>query len=316
MKYILTVLTLATILLTTDALAQEPVVYRLHHIEYNRTEESIDFFSVSDRYYESGPEVDSAIPKSYFENKSGPVQKFIKLKGEYRKRCMDAIGASENDVVYTYDYARDKLLRYYIRSLYCVAVLSIYSSGAEYPIDQNEYMIGFQIKSKYLTGYHSHVLVSIGKTNPFTRGQVKPILWEKASADAFPREAKSFEEIGRLKTGNYGNTYQFKMEGLTYLVQNIMFNNVVLARHLVVKNSASNLILLDRFYIDSESASPAPLNSVEPENNDFLIQYAGNLFKYKPPVIFGFMWQSFGCPRIDVIKPDADSIYIHCDNRH
>ncbi|MFK8039587.1 MAG: hypothetical protein AB8B74_14950 [Crocinitomicaceae bacterium] len=312
MRYLLTVLMIGSAMV----FSQEPVVYMLHHIEHNKREKAIDFFSVSDRYYESGPETDSTIPTSYFENRSGTVDHYIKLTGKYRKRCMDAIGASENDVVYVYDYAKDKLLRYYIRSLNCLAVLNIYSSNAIYPIDQNEYMIGFEINSEYLIGYHSNVLVSIGKTNPFTRGQVKPILWRTARADDFPSNAKSFANISRLKMGTIGNTHHFKMDGFTYFVQNIKSNNAVLARHLVVINPASKAILLDRFYIDSEAASPAPLNNVEPENNDFLIQYTGKLFKHMPPVVFGLMWQSFGCPGIDVIEANAKSIYIHCDNRH
>ncbi len=45
-------------------------------------------------------------------------------------------------------------------------------------------------------------------------------------------------------------------------------------------------------------------------------QWTGKLFKDYPPVLFGFVWQSFGCDNIDIIQLPLTTIPILCDNRH
>jgi hypothetical protein len=45
-------------------------------------------------------------------------------------------------------------------------------------------------------------------------------------------------------------------------------------------------------------------------------QWTGRLFKNKPPVSFGFEYQSFGYHGITLLSETEKEIWISCDNRH
>ncbi len=311
MKYIF------LLLCSNLCLAQEPIVYSLQWHQHRSGDKVVHFVSLSDRYWFNDHEDTLALPSAYFKQKNAP--KYVQLNGIYRQRCLKATGISEHDVVHIYDYAKDKLLRFYVKGLKVVAVLNNYTRTDYEYMSQNEYMIGLEINPAYLEGfgrYYSHVLVSIGKTNPFTKGQMKPISWEKADPNQFPKNVTLPKSDSRLKNFERGETYQFKMNGMTYFIQNMGENGSRYARHLVVVNSMTKTILFEKIYQGSEGAGPAMLNRVENKDKTYFSQFTGQLFKNQPPVIFGFMYQSFGCPRISFIEKDKSPIYIHCDNRH
>lgn len=305
--------------ISTLAYAELPVVYRLNWVEDYRSHKLTSFVSVSDKYRLNEHEDSLAIPDKFLGQQNGGVAEYIPLKGTYRQRCLNTMNISDNDIVYIYDYAQDKLLRFYVRGLNLIAVLSPYSIGDNYPVSQYDYMIGFEINQKYLYGfedYYSHVLVSIAKTNPFTRGKMKPIKWTKVDSSLFPKNAKILDEDSHKSEWQTGETYQFKMNNMTCFVQNIGIKGDLYRRHVIVINSQTKTILFNQIYKGSESASPSPLNYIETEKDIYLNQFVGQLFKNQPLVIFGFMYQSFGCPSIDFIDIKKTHIYINCDNRH
>ena len=310
---------LILMLVSNIIFAQEPIVYRLNWVEHYNIDKVTRFVSLSDQYYPNNHKDSLAMPASYLGERTGPVEEYIRLNGKYRKRCLDALNIQDTDIVYIYDYSSDQLLRFYVRGLNLIAVLSPYSYGDNYPVSQYDYMIGFEINSAYLSGfrdYYSHVMVSIGKTNPFTKGKMKPIAWSKVDSSLFPVTAKLLEKNRALSAGKAGDTYQFKMNNLIYFVQNVGKEGDRYDRHVVVIDSLSKAILFEQIFRGSEGGSPAPLNFVDEENGDYLNQFTGQLFKNQPPVIFGFMHHSFGCPGIDFIQKNRETIYINCDNRH
>ncbi len=307
------------IIISSMTFAQDPIVYHLNWVEEEDSEKVTRFVSISDQYPLNQHEDSLAIPASYLGQRTSPTETNIKLRGAYRQRCLKALNIAENDVVYIYDYANDNLLRFYVRGLNLIAVQSPYSYGGNYPVSQDDYMIGFEINPKYLGGfkdYHSHVLVSIGKNNPFTQGKVNPIVWTKVDSTLFPSQTELLEGNTRLGLGKPADTYQFKMNDMTFFVQNIRSNGNLNGRHVVVIQSQTKRILFEQIYIGSEGGSPSPLNNVDPEYDNYVNQFAGQLFKNQPPVIFGFMYHSFGCSSIEFISEDQKKIYINCDNRH
>ncbi len=98
-------------LIATIGFAQGPIVYRLNWVE-QQDKSVTHFVSVSDQYQLNEHKDSLAIPMAYLEGGSGPVDERILLKGTYRSRCLSATGISENDVVYVYNYAKDRLLRF------------------------------------------------------------------------------------------------------------------------------------------------------------------------------------------------------------
>ena len=313
MKYLFLLFTLVTL----SAHSQEPVVYQLNWHQLARNGKNvIHFVSVSDRYRLSEHEDSSSVPNAYLGYRTSPAEQRIRLTGVYRKRCLKATGISETDKVYIYDYDKDRLLRFHVKGLSLIAVLNIYSSPDDNPISQYDYQIGFEIPPKYLQNfkrYHQHVLVSIGPNNPFTRGQVKPITWTKVDSTTFPAKAQLKVESSWFTNAGRGKVYQFKDGGMIYMIQDITSRNNIVARHLAVVDAKTKIVLFERIFYDSESTSQAPLNFIEAQ---FYMQFTGQLFKYHPPVVFGFLYHSFGCPGIDFISQSKSRLYINCDNRH
>ena len=109
-------------------------------------------------------------------------------------------------------------------------------------------------------------------------------------------------------------TYQFELDDMTIYLQNIGLNGNLSGRHIAIVKS--NEIITEFYFRGSEGGSPSPLNGIHPDYGPYLYQFAGQLFKDKPPMILGFMSHSFGCPGIHSIEKESHSIYINCDNRH
>lgn len=292
--------------------SQELIVYRLNRVEEYNSKKIINFVSISDQYQLSSHPDSSAIPISYLNGNTSSSNGYIKLKGKYRQRCLASLQIMPNDIVYIYDYHKHKLLRFYVRSLNLIAVISPYSHGENYPISQQDYMIGFEIKSTYLKKFDTHftnTLVSIAQKNPFAIGKIKPIVWNEIDSTFFPKDVKlKFKALQGSKI-----TYQFVTANLTYFGQDLSFNSWGNERHIVIVNSKTNDIIFERMYCASEGTSLEVLNT---SNQTLPVQFTGNLFKDKPPVVLGFMYYSFGCPKIDFIVRDYSALYINCDNRH
>ncbi|MDX1350627.1 MAG: hypothetical protein R3279_10290 [Putridiphycobacter sp.] len=299
------------------SVAKAPVVYSLNWYDLSNGGKDVYFFSVSDQYTISEHPDSAAMPSHYFSDHH-KVQDYYILKGNYRQRCLNALHIDENDVAFVYDYQNDKLLRFYIRGLKLIAVLSPYSTGSHYPISQYDYMIGFEIDPIYFTAsqnYFSQTLITIGKTNPFTRGQMQPIVWQSIDPSYFPTEVLDSAAVAKA-IGEAAETFYFPIQDLTVYVQIKALAGETHGFHVKAVESNGHKIKFDHFYRDTEGASIAYLNGVNPDYSGVDIQYTGQLFKDYPLVVFGFLYHSFGCPAIAFLEPSIEPLYINCDNRH
>lgn len=76
-------------------------------------------------------------------------------------------------------------------------------------------------------------------------------------------------------------------------------------------------MIFEKFYCVHEEPSLVPLNVVgHAKDWRSKTQWTGEIFKDRPPVIFGFLFHSSGCPSIDFIEQSENSVRINCDNRH
>jgi len=302
--------------------SQDISIYDIDPYEISKTE-SIAFISLSDNYPLSEHPDSLAIPDQ--QGKSIKEIEHFKLEGKYRKRFLDKMKISGTDNVFIYDYASDLLVALPVKDLSVVACLNYYVSAEEGPFTQEYYMIGFEVKKSNLKGfkeYYTDAFAYVGKEQPFARGKMKPLRWKKIETKDVPVVKIDPDHQKILLAsggGNYwaGADYKYEAEGYTYYVREIVNKeNETFARRLLVMNTKTGKVVLNRFYYNSEGTSLAPLNYTTKDENYFPDQWTGQLFKNKPPVVLGFHYISFGCPDILFLDPLVKAIEISCDNRH
>ncbi len=290
--------------------------FSIYDVDLYETEakDSFAFISLSDNYLVSEHPDSLTIPPS-----KNHLQTF-KLDGKYRKQFLYKTKIKETDNVYVYDYYKDKLVILKVSKLEAYACLNVYSSADEGPFPDYYYMIGFKIDKMHFKEsdkYYSNSLVYFGKENPFARGGVNPVIWKKITANEFPALDLTPENQKLIQGQRYtlGDTWRSEADGFNYFLRDIVADNRIFARWLLVFNSKSNTLILDRMFVDSEGTMQTTLNYSDIEYPS-VNQFAGKLFKNKPPVVFGFEYVSFGCPGITFLSASETDLYINCDNRH
>ncbi|EKQ92871.1 hypothetical protein [Leptospira borgpetersenii] len=162
-------------------------------------------------------------------------------------------------------------------------------------------------------------MVFIGKENPFTQGQMKPIVWQKIKTKKFPigksnlsEKEKQYKHKSAIKEQTYlyeTNTYQIFIKD--YTEPN---DRQIQDRHLIVIDKKKDSAVLERMFNEREGTVIASLNFGinDPEVPNSKEQWIGKLFKDKPEVIFRFAWYSFSCPHIDFVNPQDKYVGINC----
>lgn len=282
-----------------------------------RDSTDVAFVSISDIYLLNDTASDTlALPN--IEKMEKSASKYFTLEKKYRNHFLSKTNISETDSLFVYDYAKNKLASFAIKNLKAAAWINGYSSDEDWPYRRYDYMIGFEISKQNLNGfgdYYSNVIVYAGKENPFAKEPLKPIVWKKIARKEYPSKPMKAEDITALKNTIPGNTYSYKTQSYQYFLQDYLDSHkIIYTRRLIITDSKTKDIIIDKVYTQSEGTSPAPLNG---ENgDDSFDQYTGKLFKNKPEVVFGFQYESFGCPAISIIDKSNEDIYLQCDNRH
>ena len=265
------------------------------------------FIPLSDIYNDS-----LAIPNDIIENqktKTFAELKHFELSGNYREKLLKGTSLSESDTLFLYNYKEAKLQKFPISDLKSVANLNLYTSEGD-EISSYDYMIGFQLNQSENSDdialeKTNYSLAYFGKENPFSCEKVMPIHWKKTARDQFPLPLKNQQ--------NLGETYVAKFENLTYYIQDYKGEYGIYKRDFAVVKDKK--VIFTRAYTTGEGAEFSPLNFIDNnEYNDW--QWTGKLFKDKPPVVFGFVSESFGCPSITFLDSSYPEIYTNCDNRH
>ena len=265
------------------------------------------FISLSDIYNDS-----LAIPNDIIENqktKTFAELKHFELTGKYREKLLTGTSLSESDTLFLYNYKEVKLQKFPISDLKSVANLNLYTSEGD-EISSYDYMIGFQLNqsenSDEITSEKTNYsLAYFGKENPFSGEKVVPIHWQKTSREKFPLPLKNEQ--------NLGETYLAKFDDLNYYIQDYKDEYGIGKRVFAVVKAKK--VIFTKTFTKGEGAEFSPLNFIDNnEYNDW--QWTGKLFKNKPPVVFGFVSESFGCPSITFLDSSYPEIYTNCDNRH
>lgn len=266
------------------------------------------FISVSD-IYEGAQPIPADIIKNQKQMTYEELQHF-ELDTSSRKKLLSGIRLTENDSLYIYEYGSNKLQRMPVSQLKAVAYLSPYSDSEE--VDPESYMMGFQVAThQKTTDYdrYNNAIAYFGNKNPFVENKMKAVKWQKAGADI----SKKYFSHSKLAQGK---TYQSQYENMTYYLQDYLEEGNTVERKLVVINDRKEKIAEKTFSLaGSDGGEFLPLYGIDADEAN-VFQYTGHLFKGKPPVIFGFIAQSFGCPSVSFLDQKEKDFPINCDNRH
>ena len=261
------------------------------------------FIPLTDAFPWSEHKDSIAISSEYLGNYEGT--EFHTLNEKYRSRFLQLMKIKETDNVFIYNYRLDSIYTFQVKDLPLLAHITVY--GADGPIRPFDYLIGFDLQNflpiKEFDVYYN-ALVYVGSENPFNTGKLKPILWKKIGPNEFPKEVKS-KSITATKISKL---YKYQMNSMDYYLIN--------DNHLVIVETATKKLITEAIFTEGESTSRATLSFANSINENAPEQWTGNLFKNKPPVFFGFTYESFGCTSINFIENPSNSIYLHCDNRH
>ncbi|PTT25357.1 hypothetical protein DBR28_18125, partial [Chryseobacterium sp. HMWF028] len=266
------------------------------------------FISVSD-IYEGAQPIPANIIKNQKQMTFEELQHF-ELDAPSRKKLLNGIHLTENDSLYIYEYGSNKLQKMPVSQLKAVAYLSPYSDSEE--ADPESYMMGFQVAThQKTTDYdrYNNAIAYFGNKNPFVENEMKAVKWQKANNDV----SKKYFSHSKLAQGK---TYQTQYENMTYYLQDYLEEGNILERKLVVINDHKEKITEKTFTLaGSDGGEFLPLYGIDADEAN-IFQWTGHLFKEKPPVIFGFIAQSFGCPSISFLDNKEKDFLINCDNRH
>ncbi len=284
-------------------------IFNLSVISSAEKDSDIDIFiSVSDIYKGVQP-VPENIIKNHKQMTYEELQHF-ELDASSRKKLLNGIHLTENDSLYIYEYWSNKLQRMPVSQLKAVAYLSPYSDSED--LDPDSYMMGFQVATHQKTTEYDQYINAIayfGNKNPFVANKMKAVKWQKAGTDV----SKKYFSHSKL---TQGNTYQAKYENMTYYLQDYLEEGNTVERRLAVINDHQEKIAEKTFRLaESDGGEFLPLYGIDTDEAN-IFQYTGYLFKGKPPVIFGFVAQSFGCPSISFLDKKEKDFPINCDNRH
>lgn len=279
---------------------------------YDRNDLTDVFISISDIYTDSlsiSPEFFKNQEKIKFENRI-----YIELDADYRKKMLTALRLTENDTLYIFNYESASVQKTPLSKLKSVAYLSYYV-GQDDNIDANSYMLGFQVEAqrKWENIYqkYDNSIAYFGNKNPFVENQLVPVSWKKIQPTTLTN--KLFKD----SNNKIGILHEFKNTNLTYYLQDFSSEERIIRRNLVVVDDANKIFFEQSFDTNFEGREFTELRGIITDGADIIYsQWTGNLFKNKPPVIFGFTSESFGCSSISLMDKKLSEIPINCDNRH
>ena len=269
------------------------------------------FVNLSELYpFDYENESTTIIPKDKLGQE--PIQ-FSKNQGN---EILKRIGFSKKDSLYIFSFSKDSVYKIPISEFKMIAYLNPYTRG-DRNTKEYEYEIGLNLEDKFSDKGDNFAYVGI--ENPFQTGKIKPLIWSKTDNDNFPLQKPNINN--QNKSDNISvETYTLSLLHFKYFIQSHIYhtnNRSRVRRHqLIVIDTTNNKITTELNYHSSESISISPVYKSSDEKMENYYSWTGELFKNKPPIIYGMYGNSFGCSTVDFITANEPSIRIFCDNRH
>ncbi|QCX00198.1 SH3 domain-containing protein [Aggregatimonas sangjinii] len=304
---------------TTVAGRKEFALYKLSSTEQTANGK-VGFVSLTDAYNFRDNGNSMVIANEHLGEQEFKGDNYHVLEEPYRTRFLNSLSISETDSLFIYHFLSNGVFAAKVAAIPVVAKINPY--GAQTPIQPNDYLVGFEIgeaqmRLEDVKDYFSTTSVYIGEENPFAKGQLRPVLWEKVAASRFPASKVVTQDSITAEIKPPNDTFEFTTKASRYLLQNLKKNDRLYARHLKVLSTENDSVLFDKIYDPGEGAALLTLNTVRnKKKNNRIAIWTGKLFKNRPPIITDLISHSFGCPLIYFLDSSEAPIYIRCDNRH
>ncbi|MFK7933494.1 MAG: hypothetical protein AB8G22_08285 [Saprospiraceae bacterium] len=217
---------------------------------------------------------------------------------------------SPSDTAFVFQLYTDTIQKFAVSELSAIATVNVYAQGdrelSEYDY---EFSFGLPVEGRFDT----ESLVYIGKENPFQTGKIKLMIWQQID-NKFPKKIISERQYLLNDTPmQTEQAYKFTHQQLTYYLQELVYNKSRGYRFLAVMEADE--VIYSSLLSESESTYLNP-RQIENKRSDYGMQWTGEIFKGKSPILYGFTGESFGCPPIDFVDRSEPTIIISCDNRH
>jgi hypothetical protein len=309
-----------------DSRADSLWVFDLDINETAQKDDTVGFVSVSeiDRFpggiNTPADSIDALVIPDQSHKKPADTRYFA-IKSKFRKELLAGSNIKETDSLFVYNYAKNIFLSFPIKSLNAAASLSPYEDSDDVPHHATDYQIGFEINRNLLKsldkGYYDNIVVYIGANNPFIMGKMEPVIWKKLDAEKFPSVTLKADEVTELKGFKLIGTYNFEQDGFNYYLQKYFKGQQPdrsTSLRLIVINPEKEIVY-NNLYYESDGETPAEISFADSSKNG-LAQWAGCLFKNRPPLIIGFEDLDFGCPILPYMDKSQKYVASMCDNRH
>ncbi len=289
-------------------------------LDKEKTLNPLDVFSVYGHYYEEKKKIDFVVlSDSYPFHKAGAIirEEYLgdneikqhTVTKEYRKMFLFRMGVKETDTVFI--YRKNTILKYKVKSLPLVATPNPY--GSRKIVTEQDYLIGFNLTSKINTLVDGlSFYATIGEKS----GALKPIIWEKIDASFFPTEVLEGKEVRKFMNNDFIETFRFTNNEYTYFLKVNRHQDRHRQLYYVVVRFNTKIVFNKILGVGGEGTFPAGLSFKDDKKNQTLKQWTGKIVENKPPVVFGFTNESFGCSEMFFLDKKTKSIYVKCDNRH
>ncbi len=288
--------------------SEELIIYDFYNYD------STGFIILTDSYaYNEHPD-SSVIAKKHLNNESTIENNYHKLDAKYRKKFLESVNIKETDIIYIYDLSQNSVFAFNVKDINLVAFINPY--GGSKPLSQWDFMIGFELEKTELNllSKGNDFFVCVGERNPFREGEAKSMIWKEIDSNLFPHFSTEDEELKKyLSSSKFKTrTYHCAVNKLDYFVKDT-------GRYRIIVIIDSNKTVVSTIsFRDGESIDFSSLHIIEKDSkeNYYTNQWTGNIFKNKPPILFGFESVSFGCPSVCFVDKNTPCVYIRCDNRH
>lgn len=239
---------------------------------------------------------------------------YHELNSQKRRLFLECLNIRETDKIFIYNFPLDTVITYELSEAPVVAFLE--HGGGGVPFDQRDFEIGIRLLEfpQMVGDYATYNNVAyIGDENPFLTGNVKPIQWQMTDSTKFPDNLENLEFSQYLEDYDKGETFIFSLDSVNIFLQNIIDERLI-GRHLAVVNSKTDSVIFQKILFDGESAGLRPIPTEETNYHDDFYQWTGKLFKNKPTIIYGLIYENFAFRRIHLLDATEPAIYIWSDS--
>ena len=246
--------------------------------------------------------------------------RFFELSAEYRRQFFERTNISETDSVFLFDYMNDILSVFSVNELPVVAFLQQVPLCSDKPT-LCDYHIGFAINNDDLLQFPEYdfsigrsVLIYVGKTHPFVRGGLTPIVWEQINDENFPADRAQLDFEADETHSTYlfvWNQYRLYLQERSNDTRHWLESE---SRHLLVFDKNNDKLVLEKMFYGGYFGFEALLvKGYEEYVHNIPKPAIGYLFQDRPPVMlhFDFIW----CEYFIFLDPTTNNFWVLCDDR-